>query len=199
MSEQVGMKDIEKKARSALRQDGIATMIAGLSFVLIAPFFLDDRFGMMLILGTGLYVFLPEIIRKHYIYPRVGYVKVRKESSKKWKMAISILLLLLFVVILKLGAFNYLMPLYLAVIFSAIAFTIAYLYKTTVEYFLGAIILISGIVGLMLTAQGNDPGLVTALQLCIIGAVFVVFGFVQFSLFVRKYPAKEEQLNETIS
>ena len=68
MSEEVVTKEVEKKARSALRQDGLATIIAGFAFAIMAPFFLDDRLGFLLILGTGLYVFLPEILRQKFIY-----------------------------------------------------------------------------------------------------------------------------------
>lgn len=198
MNEQMSMKEIEKKARSTLRRDGLATIIAGVALAIMAPFFLDDRLGWMLILGSGLYVFLPEVLRRHFIYPRVGYVKVRKEKSKKWKLIISILLLLIFIVILKINAYNWILPFYLALVLGAMAFTIAYLYRTLVEYVLASLILASGIVGLVVTIQGNEPGLVSALQLWILGAVLVLVGTVRFVLFIRKYPATKEQVNETM-
>ncbi|MDH4212184.1 MAG: hypothetical protein OEV79_12135 [candidate division WOR-3 bacterium] len=198
MSEQIVMKEIEKKARSTLRRDGLATIIAGVALAIMAPFFLDDRLGWMLVLGSGLYVFLPEVLRKHFIYPRVGYVKVRKEKSKKWKLIISILLLLIFIVILKINAYNWILPFYLALVLGAMAFTIAYLYRTLVEYFLASLILTSGIVGLVVTIQGNEPGLVSALQLWILGAVLVLVGIVRFVLFIHKYPITKEHVNETI-
>jgi uncharacterized membrane protein len=198
MSEQIAMKEIEKKARGTLRQDGLATIIAGVALAIMAPFFLDDRLGWMLILGSGLYVFLPEVLRKHFVYPRVGYVKVRKEKSKKWKLIISILILLIFVVILKINAYNWILPFYLAFVLGAMAFTIACLYRTLVEYFLASLILASGIVGLVVTIQGNEPGLVVALQLWILGAVLVLVGAVQFLRFIHKYPKTKENINETV-
>lgn len=198
MSEQIVVKEIEKKARGTLRRDGLATIIAGVALAIMAPFFLDDRLGWMLILGSGLYVFLPEVLRRHFIYPRVGYVKVRKEKSKKWKLIISILLLLIFIAILKINAYNWILPFYLALVLGAMAFTIACLYRTLVEYFLASLILASGIVGLVVTIQGNEPGLVSALQLWILGAVLVLVGIVRFVLFIRKYPATKEQIDEII-
>ncbi|UCD05580.1 MAG: hypothetical protein JSV98_10805 [candidate division WOR-3 bacterium] len=199
MTEQITVKEIEKKARKAARQDGIATIIAGFALALLSPFFLDDRFGVMLILGTGLYVFLPEIIRRRYVYPRVGYVKVTKEKGKKFKLMISTLVLLIFVVILKVSAYNWILPFYLALVFGLMAFTIAYVYRTVSELFLGGLILVSGIVGLVATLQGNEPGMVAALQLCVLGAVFVLVGSVQFVWFIRSHAIAGEHINETIS
>lgn len=199
MTEQIAVKEIEKKARKAARQDGVATIIAGFALALLAPFFLDDRFGVTLILGTGLYVFLPEIIRKRYVYPRVGYVKVRKEKGKRFKLMISILVLLIFVVILKVGVYNWILPFYLALVFGVMAFAIAFLYRTVVELFLGSIVLLSGVLGLVATLQGNDPGAVAALQLCILGAVCMIVGSIQFVRFIRSHAIVREQVNETIS
>lgn len=199
MTEQIAVKEIEKKARKAARQDGIATIIAGFALALLAPFFLDDRFGVMLILGTGMYVFLPEIIRKRYVYPRVGYVKVRKQKGKKFKLMTSILVLLIFVVILKVSAYNWILPFYIALVFGVMAFAIAFLYRTVVELFLGIMVLLSGILGLVATLQGNDPGAVAALQLCILGAVCVIVGSIQFVWFIRNNAMSREHINETIS
>ena len=63
------VREIEKRARSALRQDGLAIIIAGIALAIMAPFFLDDRLGFLLILGTGFYVFLPVILKKRFVYP----------------------------------------------------------------------------------------------------------------------------------
>ena len=57
MSAQTAVKEAEKKARSTLRQDGLANIVAGVALAIMAPFFLDDRLGFLLIMGTGLYVF----------------------------------------------------------------------------------------------------------------------------------------------
>ena len=137
-------------------------------------------------------------IRKRYIYPRLGYAKVRKEKNKALKLIISILVLIVFVFVLKVSAYNWILPFYLALVFGAMAFVIAYLYRTVVEYFLGGVILLSGIIGLVATMQGNAPGIVTALQLCFIGVIFVLVGSIQCIRFMRSHAIAKEQVNENI-
>ena len=197
MSEQILVKEVKKKARSVLRQNGLATLIAGVAFAIMAPFFLDDRMGFLLILGTGLYVFLPEILRKRYVYPRVGYVRFAKKGSKVWKLVLSILLLIVFVIVLKFTKYTWLLPLYLGIVFGVMALTIGYLYRTVVEYLLAGMMFLSGLVGLYVTMQGTDPGRVTAFQLWIVGAVLVLVGVIQFILFLQKNPLSKEHTNET--
>jgi hypothetical protein len=58
--------------------------------------------------------------------------------------------------------------------------------------------MVSGIVGLVVTLQGSEPGMVAALQLCALGAVLVVVGSVQFVTFMHKHPITKEHVNETI-
>jgi uncharacterized membrane protein len=196
MSEQIPVNEVEKKARVVLRQDGLATIIAGFAFAVMAPFFLDDRLGFLLILGTGLYFFLPEILRKRLVYPRVGYVKFAKKASKFWKLVLSILLLIVFVIVLKFTTYRWLLPLYLGVVFGVMGLTIGYVYRTVVEYLIAALILLSGLIGLCVTMQGNDPGTVAAFQLWIVGAVLVLVGVIQFVLFIQKDPLTEEHPDE---
>ena len=195
MSEQILVKEVKKKARSVLRQNGLATLIAGVAFAIMAPFFLDDRMGFLLILGTGLYVFLPEILRKRYVYPRVGYVRFAKKGSKVWKLVLSILLLIVFVIVLKFTKYTWLLPLYLGIVFGVMALTIGYLYRTVVEYLLAGMIFLSGLVGLYITVQGTDPGRVTAFQLWIMGAILVIVGVIQFILFIQNHPLQKEGPN----
>jgi hypothetical protein len=186
------MKEAEKKARSTLRQDGLATIVAGFAFAIMAPFFLDDRMGFLLVLGTGLYVYLPEFLRKKYVYPRVGYVKFAKKASKTWKLVLSILLLIIFVIVLKFTEYSWLLSLYLGGVFGAMALTIGYIYRTIVEYLLAGMMFLSGLVGLCITMQGNDPGVVAAIQLWILGAVLVLVGIIQFIIFIQKNPLQKE-------
>jgi hypothetical protein len=197
MSDQTTVKEVEKKAKSTLRQDGLATFVAGVAFAIMAPFFLDDRLGFLLILGTGLYVFLPEIMRTIFIYPRIGYVKFKEKKTKPWKLLVSTVILVFFVIVLKLNAYNWLLPLYLGAVFGGIAFVIGYLYKTVVEYFLAAVILLSGVSGLIATMHGNDPGSVAAFQLWFLAAVMILVGAAQFIIFVQKNPLIKEHVNET--
>lgn len=197
MRDQAAVKEVERKARSILRQDGLATFVAGVAFAIMAPFFLDGRLGFLLILGTGLYVFLPEILRQTFVYPRIGYVKFKEKKAKPWKLLISTVLLVLFVIVLKLNAYNWLLPLYLGAVFGVIAFMVGYLYKTVVEYCLAGVILLSGMGGLVATMHGIDPGSVAAFQLWFLAAVLVLVGVVQFMLFVQKHRITKETINET--
>jgi len=196
MSDQATVKEVEKKARSTLRLDGLATFVAGVAFAIMAPFFLDDRLGFLLILGTGLYVFLPEILRKRFIFPRIGYVKFKEKKTKPWKLLMSTVILVLFVIVLKHNAYNWLLPLFLGTVFGVIAFAVGYLYKTVVEYLLACVILLSGIGGLIATMHGIDPKVVTAFQLWFLAAVMVLVGAAQFIIFIQKNPLTKEHVDE---
>lgn len=191
------MKKVEKRARRALRQDGLAVVLAGIAFAIMAPFFLDDRLGFSLILGTGLYVFLPEILRQRFVYPRIGYVKFREKKVKPWKLLISTILLVLFVIVLKLNAYNWLLPLYLGAVFGVIAFAIGYWYKTVIEYVLSAFMLVSGVVGIIATTRGNDPGIVAAVQLWGLAAILIPIGLFRLTRFLRKYPIPSEDVSSS--
>jgi hypothetical protein len=70
--------------------------------------------------------------------------------------------------------------------------TIGYIYRTIVEYLLAGMMFLSGLAGLHITMQGNDPGVVAAIQLWILGAVLVLVGIIQFILFIQKNPLQKE-------
>lgn len=197
MMDPVVVKEVEKRARRALRQDGLAIIIAGVAFAIIAPFFLDERLGFLLILGTGLYVFLPEILRKRFVYPRIGYVKFKEKKAKPWKLHISTILLVLFVIVLKLNAYNWLLPLYLGVVFGVIAFAIGYWYKTVIEYIISAFMLLSGVLGIIATTYGNDPGIVTAVQFWGLAAILIPIGLFRLTRFLRIYPIPSEDVSSS--
>ena len=74
--------------------------------------------------------------------------------------------------------------------------TVGYLYRTVVEYLLAGTILLSGLIGLIATMQGNDPGIVTAFQLWTVGAVLVIVGIIQFILFIHKNPARSMETSD---
>ena len=192
MKSPVAVKKVEQRARRALRQDGLAIILAGIAFAIMAPFFLDDRLGFLLILGTGLYVFLPEILRQRFVYPRIGYVKFKEKKAKPWKLFISTILLVLFVVVLKLNAYTWLLPLYLGVVFGVIAFAIGCWYKTAIEYIISAFMFVSGVVGIIATTRGNDPGIVAAVQLWGLAAILIPIGLFRLIRFLRKYPIPRE-------
>lgn len=197
MMDPVVVKEVEKRARRALRQDGLAIIIAGVAFAIIAPFFLDERLGILFILGTGLYVFLPEILRKRFVYPRIGYVKFKEKKAKPWKLHISTILLVLFVIVLKLNAYNWLLPLYLGVVFGVIAFAIGYWYKTVIEYIISAFMLLSGVIGIIATTRGNDPGIVTAVQFWGLAAILIPIGLFRLTRFLRIYPIPSEDVSSS--
>jgi hypothetical protein len=111
-------------------------------------------------------------------------------------LLISTVLLVLFVIVLKLNACNWLLPLYLGVVFGVIVFVIGYLYKTVVEYFLAGVIILSGIGGLVATTHGNDPGTIAAFQLWFLATVLVLVGSMQFMIFMQRNPLTKEHVNE---
>jgi len=92
------LKDIEQKAFRDTMRDGLTEFSAGFLFLLAPLMSYEPSF--MIYFAMFYVIFLPPFldnIRKKYVYPRIGYVKMRVDVSK---INIKSFLLFLFVLIL---------------------------------------------------------------------------------------------------
>jgi hypothetical protein len=189
-------KEAARNTRKALRQDGLDLIVGGLGLALIAIFFLDIRHGWAYVIAVGLHASLLPFLRRRVVYPRIGYAKLpAMKMTFLYHMLVIIgvgIALILFYVLGKESRFNWIMPLYVGIVLSFIAFVTALRYKLTIDYAIACIFLVSGIIGISLTRTGHPAGLVTAVQLWILAAVLVPIGSVQFIVFMHKQPLAEE-------
>ncbi len=81
MTQNINLKDIEKKAYRDSQQDGLMEVTMGLILMTFGGFFYSPIFAfyILLIIFSGKIV---EFMRRRYTYPRVGFVKFHEENPK---------------------------------------------------------------------------------------------------------------------
>lgn len=75
------LTDLERRAWRYDAQDGIAEVLAGFLFLIVARSVVDPRLAWMLALSVFPLHFARKILKERYSYPRVGYVKLRSEEG----------------------------------------------------------------------------------------------------------------------
>ncbi|MHC4324084.1 MAG: hypothetical protein ACYSUX_07410 [Planctomycetota bacterium] len=190
MTTQTDLNGIERKARRVFQQDGLTILFAGIALAMIAIFFIDIRHGWVFALGIALAISLPELLRRHFVYPRIGYAQfLRQKGITRHILAICLALicLILFYVFGKIARFNWLMPVYLGTVFSVAALIAARRFGLVVYYVLTLVFLLSGLAGLVFTIRDYAAGWVVAFQLWGLAVVMVPVGAFQFTRFLHEY------------
>ncbi len=202
MKSPVDLKDIRKRVHRAVREDGLEILAAGIFLGLIAVFFIDIRFGGVFGIATVLYIVLPEALRRKYVYPRIGYVKHQDAGTITKRVVILILAaacIAAFGIIGRLSRLNWLMPIFLGVVFSTIYLYASHKAGTVTDYLITTLLFISGAVGLICTLSGYDASYVTAIQLWFLSAILMPAGIIQFIRFLDKFEKNTEEASDGIS
>ncbi len=197
MTMQTDLNDIEQKARRTFQEDGLTILFAGVALAMIAIFFIDIRHGWVFALGVALAISVPELLRRQFVYPRVGYAKFLKSKAiTQHAIAIwlALICLILFYTFGKVARFNWLMPVYLGTVFSIAALVAARKFGLFVYYVLTFIFLLSGLVGLSFTIRDYAAGWVVAFQLWGLAAVMIPVGAFQFTRFLHEYPIPGQEV-----
>ncbi|MCD4841416.1 MAG: hypothetical protein K8R08_05350 [Methanosarcinales archaeon] len=81
MTQNINLKEIEKKAYRDSQQDGLMEVMMGLILMTFGGFFYSPIFAfyILLIVFAGRIV---EFIRRRYTHPRIGFVKFHEENPK---------------------------------------------------------------------------------------------------------------------
>jgi hypothetical protein len=81
MTQNINLKEIEKKAYRDSQQDGLMEVMMGLILMTFGGFFYSPVFAfyILLIVFAGRIV---EFIRRRYTHPRIGFVKFHKDDLK---------------------------------------------------------------------------------------------------------------------
>ncbi len=197
MTTQTDLNDIERKARRVFQQDGLTILFAGVALAMIAIFFIDIRHGWVFALGVALAISVPELLRRHFVYPRVGYAQfLRPKGMARHVIVICLVLicLVLFYVFGKIARFNWLMPVYLGIVFSVASFITARRFGLVVYYVLTFVFLFSGLAGLGFTMRNYAAGWVVAFQLWGLAVFMVPVGAFQFTMFLHQYPKPGQEV-----
>jgi hypothetical protein len=179
-------------------QDGFTEIMAGLIFLVFPVMFIQPAF--VSIFGAMYVLFLPQVVegvRKKYVYPRIGYVKLRDDEPFKVTAGIVITAILMVaggIVLIYLIAIDFISSemiyRWVPAFFGSIMwFPSVYLKNKTGQnryYLLAALMTITGFaVGFI----GFIPvEFIVAAYSVSWGLAFLLLGIVRHALFIRKYP-----------
>jgi len=199
MTQNINLKDIEKKAYRDSQQDGLMEVMMGLILMTFGGFFYSPIFAfyILLIIFSGKIV---EFMRRRYTYPRVGFVKFHEENPKNsltgvflFEVAVIVIMFTLISIFGDVKDYSQWVkwsPLFFGMILVG-PFAHAASRSGSIRYTGYAIL--SVILGLIfsLTEFGSGcTGLI--LYLVFIGTFLFLGGLVIFTRFLRKYPLPVE-------
>lgn len=206
MSQHLDLEKIERRVQQSVFQDGLMEIMLG-GFLLVTSASLAASAKLIPFISV-LVVFLGnpllERLKKRYIYPRIGYVKLRPEKEADPKgIAVAAIL---FVVIL-LGStgifplamgedrgwafwFNYFLPASTGFMLAIGPFWLGETYGVKRGYVFAALFLLSGIaIPVLGIASGYEA---VGLECLLVGVISLISGATMFTRFLRKYPVPAE-------
>jgi len=207
MSQNLDLKEIERRVHQSVFQDGLMEiMMGGFLLVVGASLAMDMKWGVLLISLLVIFLGNPllERAKKRYVYPRIGYVKLRpeKEADPKGIVVAAIV----FVVIL-LGSglftlaigkdrgwafwFKYFLPGSTGFMLAIGPFWLGETYGVRRGYVFAVLFLLSGIaIPVLGIASGYEA---VGLECLVVGVISLISGVIMFTRFLRKYPLPTEE------
>jgi len=190
--------DLQRRAYRALNEDGLVDFAVGLGLSLAALYVVLWRLaGVNMAVWSGLFPIFVMLIarglRKRFVYPRIGYARIRNASPAILLMATLTLLLVAGVVVMTIYARRgvrppaMLFPWLLRLFALAGAGTLALMGRRTgwVRFYVHAgVVLVSVLASL--AVRNTSYGLI--LMLGLPGFILLVTGLVVFGLFLRRHP-----------
>ncbi|MFX1416319.1 MAG: hypothetical protein ACFFC0_05880 [Promethearchaeota archaeon] len=198
MNEENDLKSIEQQSFRELMHDGFTEMLLGLVLAALPVIVLHP--GIISIFVVFYIIFLPsffEGIRRNYIYPRIGYVKLSEDEPPKVtvRLVATLVLIIVFlaVVIYSVGIGIVDQDLVYRCIPAAFGLIMwvpsVYLEEKSGQnryYLFGALMTVTGVaVALAPIADANFAGF---LYFVCWGLFFLVLGLVKYAIFVRRFP-----------
>jgi MFS family permease len=204
MSQSLDLKEVEQRVLQSVYQDGLMEIFLGGFLLMFGVLFaIRSRLASFSVLLIFLLNPLLERAKKRYIYPRIGYVKLRPEKQADTKGIVIVVGVLTAILLGALGVFVLAMgrerglPLWLNHFFPAFAgfmlaigpFWWGQTFGVRRGYVLAALFLLSGIlIPVLGMATGYEA---VALECMLVGMVSLISGTVLFTRFLRRYPPEE--------
>jgi hypothetical protein len=205
MSQNLDLKEIERRVHQSVFQDGLMEIIMGGFLLVVSALF---AISMKLILLPSLLVIflgnpLFERLKKRYIYPRIGYVKLRPEKEADPK-GIALAAIVFVVILLGSGLFTlamgkdrdwafwfkYFLPGSTGFMLAIGPFWLGETYGVRRGYVFAVLFLLSGIVIPVLgIASGYEA---IGFECLLVGVISLISGVIMFTRFLRKYPIPAE-------
>ena len=200
MTQEINLKEIEKKAYRDSQQDGLMEVMMGLILITFGGFFYSPIFAfyILLIIFSKKIV---ESIRRRYTYPRIGFVKFHEENPKDALTGVFLFEFAVIVVIFTLISIfgdvkDYSQwvkwsPLFFGMILVG-PFAHAASRSGSIRYTgYGILSVVLGVFFSLIEFGSGYTGLIP--YLVFIGAFLFLSGLVIFTLFLRKYPLPAEE------
>ncbi len=203
MTQEINLKELEKKAYRDSQQDGLMEIMMGLILMTFGGFFYSTVFAfyILLIVFSGKIV---EFVRRRYTYPRIGFVKFRRENPKDaltgvllFELAVIVIMFTLISIFGNVTDYSSWVkwsPLFFGMILVG-PFAHAQSRSGSIRYYGYAILsVILGLVFSLIEFGSGCTGLI--LYLVLIGGFLVLGGLVIFIRFLRKYPLPETVVHD---
>ncbi len=198
MNEEKDLKSVEQESFRELMHDGFTEMLLGLLLAALPVIVLNP--GMISIFVVFYIIFLPpffEGIRRKYIYPRIGYVKLSEDEPPKVtaRLVATLVLIIVFVVAViysvGIGIIDRdLVYRWIPAAFGLIMWVPSmYLKEKSGQnryYLFGTLMTIAGVA--VALAPVADPNIGGFLYFVCWGMFFLILGLVKYALFVRRFP-----------
>ena len=201
MKQQINLKAIERQTRVVLHEDGLDEILVGLSLAIMAFFFLDFRLSIAMVAGCVVQIVVKPACRRQITYPRLGYAKLPSSQTKAKAYTIVVLAIALVLIglgLLFVSQISWLLPLYLAVVLAGLTMAGARRNPSVFDYFIMALFLCSGFIGLLIVSLGQKPGLATAIQGWALAVVLIPRGVIKLVRFLHKYPPVVKEVSNGI-
>jgi MFS family permease len=206
MSHNLDLKEIERRVHQSVFQDGLMEiMMGGFLLVVGALFAISMKW---ILLPSLLVIFLGnpllERAKKRYIYPRIGYVKLRPEKEADPK-GIAMAAIVFVVILLGSGLltlaigkdrgwafwFKYFLPGSTGFMLAIGPFWLGETYGVRRGYVFAVLFLLSGIVIPVLgIASGYEA---IGFECLLVGVISLISGVIMFTRFLRNNPVVPEE------
>jgi len=209
ISHKIDLKEIERKANYAAFQDGLMEIFMGLFLIFFGGGMATKATSIQIVAIIFTIFFANPIlkrVKKRFIYPRVGYVKLPQEDETNPKgigiaAAIFVVFLLgslgmmLWIMGVDAGMdfwMTYILPPSTGFMMAIGPFWLGQTYGLVRGYVFAALFLLLGII---IPVFGIASGYEAVGLLCTtVGATTLTVGIIMFTRFLRKYPAAEGEI-----
>ncbi len=201
MSQNLDLKEIERRVHQSVFQDGLMEIMMGGFLLVVGALFAISMKWILLISLLVIFLGNPllERAKRRYIYPRIGYVKLRPEKEADPK-GIAVAAIVFVVILLGSGLFTlamgkdrgwafwfkYFLPGSTGFMLAIGPFWLGETYGVRRGYVFAVLFLLSGIVIPVLgIASGYEA---IGFECLLVGVISLISGVIMFTRFLRGYP-----------
>jgi hypothetical protein len=207
MEQQIDVKEIEQKTFRQSQQDGLMEFVMGICMLAMSTRLFSRVLIGMFPIAIILFSPILNAMRKHFTYPRTGYVKLIEDKPKEAIAGIALVTLIviavlavafiLFANVRDFGLWMKWVPLWAGVVIAIMFVSLAAKSATTRYYIFALYSVVVGFGLSILRFEVVETG--TLLYFLAMGAFLIPSGLILFIRFLRKYPqpVKEAQ-NDSI-